>query len=81
METRQLGSTGPAVSALGLGCMGMSNAYGAADRSESLAAISHTDRFHPTARWSDRAEGGRSVSEQSSVWVWRFRRGFFGLEA
>ena len=23
----------------------------------TLAAISHTDRFHPTARWSDREEG------------------------
>jgi aryl-alcohol dehydrogenase-like predicted oxidoreductase len=39
METRQLGSTGPAVSALGLGCMGMSEAYGPADRSESLATL------------------------------------------
>ena len=32
MQTRTLGSTGPTVSALGLGAMGMSGAYGAADR-------------------------------------------------
>jgi aryl-alcohol dehydrogenase-like predicted oxidoreductase len=36
---RTLGSTGPAVSALGLGAMGMSGAYGAADRAESVATV------------------------------------------
>ena len=37
--TRQLGTTGPTTSALGLGCMGMSGMYGPADRIESLATI------------------------------------------
>jgi aryl-alcohol dehydrogenase-like predicted oxidoreductase len=39
MQTRTLGSTGPAVSALGLGAMGMSGVYGAADRAESIATV------------------------------------------
>ena len=39
MRLRRLGTHGPAVSALGLGCMGMSGMYGPADRRESLATI------------------------------------------
>ncbi len=36
---RTLGRNGPLVSALGLGCMGMSQMYGAADREESIATV------------------------------------------
>jgi aryl-alcohol dehydrogenase-like predicted oxidoreductase len=38
-QDRKLGAAGPAVSTLGLGCMGMSGMYGAADRNESIATI------------------------------------------
>ncbi|MFF3836497.1 aldo/keto reductase [Streptomyces sp. NPDC001930] len=39
VPTRPLGTTGPEVSALGLGCMGMSALYGESDRAESIATI------------------------------------------
>ncbi len=39
MQTRTLGRHGPTVSALGLGCMGMSEYYGAHDDTESMATL------------------------------------------
>ncbi len=39
MNTRLLGSWGPRVSAIGLGCMAMSGSYGPAEEEESMATI------------------------------------------
>lgn len=39
MHTRKLGSQGLAVSALGLGCMGLSTSYGPAEDDESIATV------------------------------------------
>ncbi|CAN5814701.1 hypothetical protein BH11MYX2_BH11MYX2_36120 [soil metagenome] len=39
MKTRMLGTSGLEVSAIGLGCMGMSAFYGAFDDNESLATL------------------------------------------
>ena len=39
MRTRTLGQKGPALSLIGLGCMGMSDFYGPADEAESIATI------------------------------------------
>lgn len=39
MQTHPLGKNGPIVSAMGLGCMGMSGIYGPADEQESIATV------------------------------------------
>ena len=45
MKTRTLGENGPKVSALGLGCMGMSEFYGSRD--EVIAMIQDIQRLDP----------------------------------
>ncbi len=41
MQQRNLSSNGPSISPIGLGCFGMSNAYGTADPTEAVATIQH----------------------------------------
>jgi aryl-alcohol dehydrogenase-like predicted oxidoreductase len=41
IQKRRLGSDGPEVSAIGLGCMGMSEFYGSTDEQQSIATIHH----------------------------------------
>jgi aryl-alcohol dehydrogenase-like predicted oxidoreductase len=41
MQTRKLGRSGPTVSALGLGCMGMSQFYGSSSDDESIETLHH----------------------------------------
>ncbi len=41
IQKRRLGKDGPEVSAIGLGCMGMSEFYGSGDEQESIATIHH----------------------------------------
>jgi aryl-alcohol dehydrogenase-like predicted oxidoreductase len=41
MQTRELGRSGLRVSAIGLGCMGMSEFYGPRDEAQSLATLRH----------------------------------------
>jgi len=62
MEQRHLGSQGLVVSAMGLGCMGMSDFYGDRDDAESIATIHRAVRPGSSAgsattgasRWSGR---------------------------
>jgi len=42
IQKRRLGKDGPEVSAIGLGCMGMSEFYGSGDEQESIATIRHS---------------------------------------
>ena len=47
MKVPKLGNNGPAVSAIGLGCMGMSEFYGPADEVKSIDVIHHALELIP----------------------------------
>ena len=64
MKTRKLGRDGPVVSALGLGCMGMSEFYGDRDEAGSIetlqAAIDDGITFLDTADMYGSGQIGRA---------------------
>lgn len=61
MKTRKLGEQGLTVSAIGLGCMSMTDIYGPADREESIATIHHAlDRGVDFIDTSDMYANGRN---------------------
>ncbi|WP_129294053.1 aldo/keto reductase [Streptomyces lydicus] len=63
MQRRQLGTHGPGVSALGLGCMGMSTAYGVPDDAESVRALDRAAELGVTLL--DTADAyGRGANEE-----------------
>jgi len=67
MNTRTLGSQGLEVSELGLGCMGMSEFYGAADEDESIATIHRA--LDLGVDFLDTADMYRAVHERAARWA------------
>ena len=70
---RKLGSQGLEVSAIGLGCMGMSQSYGPADEKESIATLHHA--LELGCNFFDTAEGyGPFTNEELLGKVFKGRR-------
>jgi aryl-alcohol dehydrogenase-like predicted oxidoreductase len=68
MQYRRLGKSSLVVSALGLGCMGMSQSYGTPDDTESLATINHAiDRGITMLDTADMYGGGTNEELLSPV--------------
>lgn len=63
LHTRQLGKSGLSVSALGLGCMGMSDFYGPSDEAKSLDTLHHAVEIGVTF-WDTSDMYGRGHNEQ-----------------
>jgi aryl-alcohol dehydrogenase-like predicted oxidoreductase len=68
MQYRRLGKSSLVVSAMGLGCMGMSQSYGPADEQESLATINHAiDRGITLLDTADMYGGGANEELLANV--------------
>ncbi|MDQ5895839.1 MAG: hypothetical protein QG596_2100, partial [Actinomycetota bacterium] len=73
MEIRKLGSEGLEVSAIGLGCMGMSDFYGESDEAESVATVHRA--LELGVNFFDTADMyGRGTNEELIGWAISDRR-------
>lgn len=73
LRRRRLGSQGLEVSAIGLGCMGMSQSYGPTDEGESIATLHRAIELGCT--FFDTAEGyGPFTNEELLGWALKGRR-------
>src|SRR5688500_8925469 len=73
MRTRNLGNSGLQVSALGLGCMGMSEFYGTSDEGASLATLERALELGVTF-WDTADMYGSGANEELLSQVLRHRR-------
>jgi aryl-alcohol dehydrogenase-like predicted oxidoreductase len=79
MQKRKLGNIGPEVSAIGLGCMGLSSVYGPAEDERSIALIHHAldigidflDTADVYGSGGNEELVGRALRDRRS---WRWRR-------
>jgi aryl-alcohol dehydrogenase-like predicted oxidoreductase len=77
MQQRRLGKGGIEVSAIGLGCWGMSGSYGPADEAESVATLHHAldrginflDTADPYGDGHNEALIGRAMKDRRSEFV------------
>jgi aryl-alcohol dehydrogenase-like predicted oxidoreductase len=73
MQTRELGKSGLTVSAVGLGCMGMSEFYGASDEAASIATLHRALEIGVTF-WDTADMYGSGANERLLAQVLRARR-------
>lgn len=73
MQTRELGKSGLTVSAVGLGCMGMSEFYGASDEAGSIATLHRALEIGVTF-WDTADMYGSGANERLLAQVLRERR-------
>src|SRR3954453_12965622 len=85
MQCRELGNSGVGVSAIGLGCWGMSGSYGTADEAESVATLHHAldlglDFIDTAASYGDghtESTIGRTVGARRHDFVLASKTGWF----
>src|ERR1700721_2607133 len=81
MQYRRLGRSSLLVSALGLGCMGMSQSYGTPDDAESLATLNHAiDKGITMLDTADMYGGGANEELLAPVLANRRNEGILGTK-